>query len=194
MRHGEAAYHDAAGRPVANTDVVGLTEHGRDQSIAAADWFCTMGVRRFDRVITSPLPRARQTGAQVLRRMGLGIEAQSWSELREIGSTAAGGGETRAQARGRVATALARLYAERGWDTALIVAHGGINELILSDALGVGASGLSQVELDPGCINVLDLGPAAGEWVVRAVNLCPDSAAYWTRQTGRERRRAESLK
>jgi probable phosphoglycerate mutase len=186
MRHGDVNYFDAQGAPVANPDIVVLTERGHEQARAAAQWFCAMGVRRFDRVITSDLPRAQQTARDLLDTMGLtGIQPQSWPELREIRS---GGGESVEEARARILPALARLRSE-SWDTALIIVHTLVNEVILSDALTGTAELYGRLEQGTGCINILDIGPEPQDWVVRAINVCPDASNYWTRQSLLERLR-----
>jgi len=184
MRHGDAAYVDAQGQRVANPDIVELTEHGHEQARAAARWFCTMGVRRFDRVITSDLPRAQQTAGDMLDTMGLaGIQPESWPELREMQS---GSREAIEEARARILPALARLRDE-SWDTALIIVHTLVNQVILSEALTGTDELYGRLEQGNGCINILDIGPGPQDWVVRAVNVCPDTSNYQSRQSLLER-------
>jgi broad specificity phosphatase PhoE len=186
MRHGDAAYLDAQGQRVANPDIVELTERGHEQARAAAQWFCTMGVRSFDRVITSDLPRAQQTARDMLDTMGLaGIQPQSWPELREMQS---GSRESIEEARARIVPALARLRGE-SWDTALIVVHTLVNQVILSEALTGTDELFGRFEQGNGCINILDVGTAPQDWVVRAVNVCPDTFNYGSRQSLLERLR-----
>jgi probable phosphoglycerate mutase len=66
-----------------------------------------------------------------------------------------------------------RLLAEEAWDTALLVAHGGVNRAVLSWFLTgqhVFLGGLAQ---DAGCLNVIDVGTTPETSVVRVVNFCP---------------------
>jgi probable phosphoglycerate mutase len=211
MRHGEANYFDANGQRLADPDVAILTARGHEQARAAAQWFCAMGVRNFDRVITSDLPRAQQTARDLLDTMGLqGIQPQSWPEFREMkaggrealarmspaerdhaataydqAQVAADerlqGGESVAEARARIVPALDKLRGEQ-WDTALIVVHSMVNLVILSEALTGSDVLYGHLKQGTGCINILDVGPDAGEWVVKAVNVCPDPSNYWSRK------------
>jgi len=198
MRHGEANYFDAHGQRIASPDLAVLTDRGHDQARAAAQWFCAMGVRHFDRVITSDLPRAEETARDLLDTMGLhGIQPQSWPEFREMTAfgqarVAAGerlqGGESVGEARARILPALDKLRREQ-WDTALIIVHTLVNQVILSEALTGGDEIYGRIEQGTGCINILDVGPGSDEWVVRAVNVCPDTSAYWSRQSVLDRLR-----
>jgi probable phosphoglycerate mutase len=143
-----------------------------------------MGVRRFDRVISSDFPRAAQTARAILDDMKLpSVQAQGWSQLREMRvADATHAGESVAEARARILPALERLRGEY-WDTALIVAHTLVDEVILSEALTGSDAAFGRIEQGNGCINILDVGPGPTEWVVRAVNVCPDAALYWSRQS-----------
>src|SRR5437588_4470604 len=80
MRHGDVAYFDESGRPLP-PDEVGLTEAGINQAIAAG---AALEAVRFDRVITSGLPRAVETAQLALKHMGQTAETEAWSELREL--------------------------------------------------------------------------------------------------------------
>ena len=188
MRHGAVAYFDDDGRPLRPDDVP-LTVEGREQAEATRELLD--GVR-LDRVIASGLPRTMQTAALVAP----GREVESWPELREImGAKLSSippaeleeafvgafhgvvpnekqflGGETIGELFDRVLPAVERLAADPDWDTALVVAHGGVNRAILSHALIGERMFLGRFEQAPGCLNVLDVGEG-DEWVVRAVNV-----------------------
>jgi probable phosphoglycerate mutase len=73
----------------------------------------------------------------------------------------------------RVRPALARLRADPGWDTVLLVLHGGVNCAILSLALTGQRLFLGALAQAPGCINALDVGDDPHDWVVRFVNYVP---------------------
>ncbi len=59
-----------------------------------------------------------------------------------------------------------------GWHTALVVAHEGINRLVLSWACGAGLAAMAPFEQDTGSINMLDFdlgveGEIGGRWSSR---------------------------
>lgn len=196
MRHGSVDYFDPAGRPYPPDDVP-LTAHGVAQARAMGHALAASGAA-IDRVLTSGLPRTRQTAQQVLDAAGLAPPQAHWPDFQEIrgGRLSAIrddelrdaflaafegpvprerkflGGETIGQLLDRVLPALARLLADESWDTALLVAHGGVNRAVLSWFLTgqhVFLGGLAQ---DAGCLNVIDVGPTPAASVVRVVNFC----------------------
>jgi len=187
MRHAQVAYFED-GRPL-RPETVPLTERGREQARAAAELLAGI---QFDRVITSGLLRTLETA----RIVAPDLDAESWSELREIESGRLEdvpedelertfveawhdvvpedapflGGETIGSLLDRVIPATERLLADPEWDIVLAVLHGGVNRAILSYALTGGRAMLGNLEQAPACINVLDVGD---DWVVRAVNTTP---------------------
>lgn len=199
MRHGDVKYFEPDGRPLPPNDV-GLTEEGRAQAQAAGKALESI---RFDRVITSGLPRTVETARLVLNTGGSGCEIEEWPDLREIQtgrlrdipeerlpeafltkrtgpiseSTQFLGGETIGSLLDRVDSALDRLLAEPAWDTVLMVLHGGVNRAILSRALLGGRGYLGGIEQAAGCINVLDVNGGC-DWIVRAVNFSPLNPAH----------------
>jgi probable phosphoglycerate mutase len=193
MRHAQVSYFEEDGRPVRPDDVV-LTADGERQARAAAD---ALAAVRFDRVITSGLPRTVQTA----RIVAPAIEPESLPELREIeGGRLANipeddleqafvgvyrdvvpeetrflGGETIASLLDRVLPAIDRVLTDPEWDVLLAVLHGGVNRAILSHALTRDRMFLGNLEQAPGCVNVVDVGD---DWVVRAVNVVPYDLGY----------------
>jgi probable phosphoglycerate mutase len=193
MRHGEVAYFEAGGRPIRPQDV-SLTPEGVEQSRAAAEMLAEV---RFDRVVTSGLPRAIETARLVAPE----IEPESLPELRELesgrlrdipadeleeafvgafrGAVPADrrflGGETVGSLLDRVLAEVERLIADDGWDVLLAVLHGGVNRAILSYALTGQRVFLGGFEQAPGCINVIDVGE---DWIVRSVNVTPYDLAH----------------
>lgn len=191
LRHAEVRYFQGV-RP----EDVQLTERGRAQARAAGE--ALAGVR-FDRVLTSGLPRTLETA----RIVAPGHEPEARPALREIESgdirsidpaevqemmTAAFrgvvppetpflGGETIGELLDRVLPEVDALLADASWDVALLVLHGAVNRAILSRAIAGEAVFLGGFEQSPGCVNVLDVS-AAGEWVVRAVNHTPYDPAH----------------
>jgi probable phosphoglycerate mutase len=199
MRHADVAYFEAGGRPRRPAEAA-LTPAGEAQSRAARDALAGVAL---DRVVTSTLARTIETARIVVP----GHEPERWSELdewagghlrdipeEELEERFTGalrmvdeddrflGGESLREVRGRVVPALERLVA-REWDTALAVLHGGVNRVILSQALTGGRPYLWNFEQAPACINVLDLGD---DWIVRTVNYIPYDPLHPARETTME--------
>jgi broad specificity phosphatase PhoE len=199
MRHGSVTYFDAAGKPYL-PESVPLNEQGREQAAAAGKVFAEENIR-FDRVIVSGLPRTVETANCVLAETGQQNALEEWPDLAEIKGgklasiadadlkeafTAAFdgvapehkrflGGESIGELMDRVHPCLGRLRADRTWDTALLVLHGGVNRAILSYALTGQRLFLGNLAQTAGCINALDVGDADADWVVRLVNFSPPS-------------------
>jgi probable phosphoglycerate mutase len=193
MRHGAVAYFTDDGTPVHPTTVP-LTEEGKSQAEAAR---ALLEGIEFDRVISSGLPRTRETAAIVAPAH----DAEVWPELVELRGERLSsippaeleaafvhafrgvvpneqrflGGELIGQLFDRVVPALERLVADESWDTVLLVLHGAVNRAILSYALTAERMFLGHFEQAPGCVNVLDVGD---EWIVRAVNIKPTDPAH----------------
>lgn len=214
MRHGEVAYFDAASRAPLPAETVVLTAAGRAQAEAAGCLLAQAGLRP-DRVIHSGLPRTAQTAALVLAQCG-GAEPEIWPALQEArggrlrdiapdalqqaftqlqrgplsADTRFLGGESLGELQARVLPALQRLRADPGWDTALVVAHGVVNALLLSFVVSGGQSALLPGwQQDPAALNLIDLGEQPGDDLLRAVNLQPGD---WL-QTGDRRSTMEKL-
>lgn len=198
MRHGHVDYFGG------HTDIhqVVLTRRGQSEAEAASKAFAHV---RFDRAICSGLPRTRETAQAVLKgvadapalevdadlvelRGGARPDVKSRAELirlmnsyferaHEPGATNLDGGEIFADAQARAVGAIERLLASTDWHTALVVAHEGINRLILSWACGAGLQAMSAFEQDTGCVNIIDfdLGGIGhlSRALVKAVNLTP---------------------
>jgi broad specificity phosphatase PhoE len=191
MRHAQVRYFEGI-----HPHEVLLTETGRTQAAAARDALARI---RFDRVITSGLPRTLETAAIVAAY----AEHERRPELREIESgelrgvdpnevqrmmTAAFrgvvppdsrflGGESIGELFDRVLPHVDHVLTDTDWDVALLVLHGAVNRAILSYALTGGRMFLGGFEQAPGCINVLDVD-ADGRFIVRAVNHTPYDPAH----------------
>jgi probable phosphoglycerate mutase len=197
MRHGNVTYFDGDGKPVL-PEMVPLNELGRAQATAAGEIFKAQGLH-FDRVIVSGLPRTVETATLVLQMTGQQIALEQWTELQEIrGGKLAEipdsdlreafigafegvvpehkhflNGETIGELMDRVLPALDRLRADSSWGTVLMVLHGGVNRAILSHALTGGRTFLGNLSQTAGCINALDVGEHASDWVLRLSNFSP---------------------
>jgi alpha-ribazole phosphatase/probable phosphoglycerate mutase len=66
-----------------------------------------------------------------------------------------GGGESIGRFSERIMRCFERIRAEEGKDMA-IVAHGGVNRVILCHALGLHLSGMFNIQQNYGCLNIID--------------------------------------
>ena len=196
MRHGAVEYFDEHGRPYPPDDVP-LTPQGIEQARAMGKAIAASGVR-IDRAITSGLVRTRSTAEQVLQAAGVTPPVEHRRELQEIrGGPLASipdaelraafiaafegpvprdtrflNGETIGELLDRTLPAIQQLLAEDDWDTVLVVLHGGVNRGILSWFLTGQPLFLGGLAQDPGCLNVIDVGPSVATSIVRVVNFC----------------------
>ena len=191
MRHAQVRYFEGV-----EPRLVLLTEDGRRQAAAARD---ALQEVRFDRVVTSGLPRTLET-AEIVAPHAQSEDEPAFrevesGELRGIDpnevqammtSAFSGtvplslrflGGETIGELFARVLPALDRLLAADAWDVALLVLHGGVNRAVLGRALTGDRVFLGNFEQAPGCINVLDVD-GDGNFIVRAVNHTPYDPAH----------------
>lgn len=203
MRHGHVDYFSAAVRASGDIDGVSLSPRGRSEAEAAGKALAHIA---FDRAICSGLPRTRETATLAMSFNQNAPELESDADLIELrggklkqavgsrdelialmnsyfqrahepGATNLEGGEVFESAQARAVGAIEKLLEAENWHTALVVAHEGINRLLLSWACGAGLRAMSAFEQDTGCINVIDfdLGGAGGtkRRLVKAVNLTP---------------------
>ena len=207
MRHGHVDYFTPEVARTRNTRDVVLTEQGKLEASAAGRAFAPL---TFDRAICSGLRRTCETAEIVLGclenappleiesaleevRGGGQVHVKSRAELvalvashferaSEEGATLMGG-EAFLAAQARAIAAVQRILAEPGWRQILIVAHEGINKLVLSWAAGAKLSAAHSFEQDTGCINLIDFdmvpaadgkpGPEIARSLIKAVNLTP---------------------
>lgn len=104
VRHGESVWH-GENRYAGATDI-DLTDHGRDQAAALADWAAQAGLTA---VWSSPMLRCRQTAADSAARAGLPLHLDP--RLRELDFGVAEG-LTRAEMRERMPEAVASFEAD----------------------------------------------------------------------------------
>ena len=199
MRHGHVDYF-ADG--IEDFRAVPLTEEGRAQARAAGGALESV---RFDAAFSSGLPRTEHTLALVLETNAHPPRAQALPAFEELhggrlvvptreelaariaysfdaaaepGATFLPGGEAFADAYERVVGGLRDLAFAHDWRTALLVAHEGVNRLLLGHLCGAGLAGCAHFEQDLGCINVLDLDVTREDGaltltrvIIKAVNL-----------------------
>lgn len=207
MRHGHVDYFAPQVVATRNTRDVVLTPRGRVEASAAGRALSQIGI---DRAICSGLPRTRETAEIVLSNIAGAPPLEIEPDLAEIhggraqvtsraelvatmsfhfaraaeeGATMLEGGEAFALAQARAVAAVERLLAAPGWIQTLVVAHEGINRLLLSWIAGAGLRATHAFEQDTGCINVVDFdmvpaedgkpGPEIARALIKAVNLTP---------------------
>jgi broad specificity phosphatase PhoE len=207
MRHGHVDYFAPDVVRSRDARAVKLTERGRLEASAAGRAFASVSL---DRAICSGLPRTRETAEIVLEQLsraptleiepgfvelhGGSANVKSREELvttmsfhfekaSEPGATMLEGGEPFVAAQMRAVDATRRILTEPQWRQILVVAHEGINRLLLSWACRAGLAATSAFEQDTGCINVLDFdmipsntgepGTEIARILIKAVNLTP---------------------
>jgi alpha-ribazole phosphatase/probable phosphoglycerate mutase len=190
IRHGQVEGFEA--KRYNGQKNVALTAHGRQQLDLVAERL--KGVP-LDAIWSSDLDRCRY-GAERLaapRRLGVvycaGVrevhagdwEGLTWEELQsryptqwqarldDIVHYRIPGGESFHDAAQRVRPQLARLLATHPGQNVALVAHGGVNRVILLDAIGAPLDRVFSLEQDYACLNVIDYF-ADGYRTVRLLN------------------------
>jgi alpha-ribazole phosphatase len=190
IRHGEV---EGAGVPRYNghTDVV-LSERGRAQYHALKERF---NGARITACYTSDLSRctwgAEVLGAHLgvkpvrkpeLREMGVGVwEGKSWAELMElypeqwqarladIVNYRVPEGESVLDVHNRVMPTINDIVERHRGEDVLVVGHGGVNRIILLNAIGAPLNSLFAIEQTYCCLNIIDYF-ADGKTVVKLLN------------------------
>jgi len=190
IRHGEIT-QSSPRRFVGQSDLL-LTDRGREQMRQVAGYLVGRGVRR---ILCSPLSRCVESAGILgsalglrpevvpdLSEIGLGAwEGLTVDEVRERfpgayearGRDLAGfrpaGGESFADLQRRAWTAFEAIS---GFDsTQAIVAHGGVNRVLLCRVLGMPLDNLFRLGQDYACVNTLRVD--GGGFLVGAVNMPP---------------------
>lgn len=152
VRHGESEAN-AARRFAGRTDSP-LTERGREQAEAVAE---VLAKTPFDRIVSSPLSRCRDTALVIARRHQLPVdlepdlveidvgertgspfdEVSGLPEWRDDGFVAWPRGETLDQVLSRAHRVITRIAAESAGQRVLVVGHGGVTRILMSHFLGL---------------------------------------------------------
>jgi alpha-ribazole phosphatase/probable phosphoglycerate mutase len=190
VRHGQVVGFD---RLLANghTDV-DITEVGKIQMESLAERLRLVNIQA---IYSSDLKRA-ETGARILGRYHDVIH-HIGPELRELyfgdweGISMAeindsypgelerrrkdiknfrppGGGESMLDLSERVIPCFQKILEEQKGKEILIVAHGGVNRIILCNALGLDLMNVFNIQQDYGCLNIIDYYPDSA--IVRLIN------------------------
>jgi len=178
MRHGETLYQSQPDEGAVGGGA--LTERGQEQIRALALLFKGIPL---DRIYASPLRRARETAEILAQEKGMDVLLTP--DLREISPSETRlrgkkigeifrevanffknphttwdepylGGESFRQVQERALRFIHSLLQQNGWETALLVAHGGVNNAIIAQATGVTNGRIFNVEQDFGCVNIID--------------------------------------
>ncbi len=178
-----------------------LSSAGREHAEALAARLRPVSL---DAVHSSPSRRAQETAAPLARERRLGVtlhrglkdvdfgewEGRSFEELErdepelyrswmtQPTQTRFPGGENFLEVKARVLAALGEIRSDAS--AAALVAHGGVNRIILADALGLADEHVFRLDQPLGAISVVDW--IDGAPIVRAVNATVESAA-WLAQT-----------
>jgi probable phosphoglycerate mutase len=192
VRHGDVTYFDEQGRPF-RPNTVPLNAEGKRQAEATGRELAGVPL---DRVVSSDLLRCVETAGIITGERALPLDLRE--SLREIQPGRLADipadqaakiflgafsnqadhearflqGETFGSLAQRVLPCLQSLLEDSAWRHLLIVAHGGVNRLILTHALGTGMRGFGAFEQDPACINILDCA-GNGQFLIRLVNYTP---------------------
>jgi broad specificity phosphatase PhoE/ribonuclease HI len=166
----------------------GLSDEGRDQIRATADWLAPLG-ERIDAVVASPVRRARESGEILAERLGVPIEDEpgfaemefgTWDGLTfdEVAATERvalekwlgslderpGGGESLLMVQERVLAALERLLARHAGRTVVVASHVTPIKVVVAEALQAPLTSQFRMELRPASTTVVTFfTPPAGE-------------------------------
>ncbi len=188
VRHGQVIRR-GQGRFLGSTDL-GLSRNGRAQVRALSESLKRISL---DRAYASDLKRTLSTASLIcfdrgipviahpgFREMDMGRwDGKSWSEIRRDDPEADPrfqdlirfrfpGGEHWAGFRRRVVSALEGVLAHDPGKNILIVAHAGVNRVILARALGLPYRFMFRLEQDYACLNVIEYFPEGAK--VKLVN------------------------
>jgi len=158
---------------------VSLTELGKEQSEQVRDRLADIPL---DAVYSSDLDRSRYcarliaddhglvvVAVETLREINFGDwEGRTWVELQEaypddwqrrlqdLTNYPVPGGESLQDAADRIRPAIRRIIQKYPNGDVALVAHGGVNRIILLDAIGAKLEQAFSIEQDYGCLNIID--------------------------------------
>jgi len=216
MRHGHVDYFSPEVIASGDFEGVPLTAHGREQAHAAGqalaqvpfDRVICSGLNRTRQTAEITLSRNEisshlkveiepglvelkgSTNGPPMTRDKLGAAlAFQFDAAAEPGARFGLGtnGEAFADALARGSEAIKRLLHQRDWATILVVAHEGINRMLLGWMTGAGLKGVQAFEQDTACVNILDFdmvpstsgqGVEITRKVIKGLNLTPYN---WTK-------------
>jgi len=190
VRHGQVEGHEE--KRYNGQANVPLTALGQEQSRQVCDHLAEVALTA---VYSSDLDRSLHCAALIADRHGLVAiadaalrelhigewEGRTWAELQEaypqdwqrrlqdLVNYQVPGGESLQDAADRIRPVVKRLLAEHSGGDVAVVAHGGVNRIILLDAIGAALEQAFSLEQDFGCLNIIDYLDN-GHSVVRLLN------------------------
>jgi alpha-ribazole phosphatase/probable phosphoglycerate mutase len=195
IRHGQVVNHHE--RRYNGHHDVDITEFGVEQMTRLRD---ALKGEAFGAIYSSDLKRSLK-GAAIIGAP-LGLEPSPVEELRELAlgrwegltrdeavkrfpeeasftfadlaTSKVQGGENLIDLRERVLPALNEIIKANPGNPVCIVAHGGVNRVVLSDAMGLDLENFFRFEQDYGCLNIIDYH-GDGVKVVKLLNGGPNS-------------------
>jgi len=194
IRHGQVINHHEY-RYIGHTDVE-ITDLGIQQMENMADFLSGTRLRA---IYSSDLKRTvrgaaiigerlnlEATALHALRELALGrwegltrdegaarYPDEADLQFKDLASTRVKGGENLVDLHNRVMPALHAILAENHGGAVCIVAHGGVNRVILCDAMGLELENFYRIEQDYGCLNVIEY-VHGGAKVVKLLNGGPN--------------------
>lgn len=177
IRHGQVAGFDQP-RYNGQTDVA-LTDFGVEQYQQLKE---RLADKNISACYTSDLTRCT-TGAAIicqalgiepitrpaLRELNIGIwEGLAWQEIRsnwpegwqarldDLVNYRVPGGENLRDVEARVMPVISDIVGRHKGEEVLVVAHGGVNRIVLLNAIGAPLAGMFTVEQSYGCLNIID--------------------------------------
>lgn len=210
MRHGHVDYFSKEVVESQDPRLARLTPQGVREACAAGEALSQIA---FDIAICSGLRRTHETAELVLKQQNADVPfLENMAELEELhsgqyiafesreqlaatmtfqfenahlpGATFLEGGELFTEAARRSVLAIESILSRDNWKTCLIVAHEGINRIILSWMCHADLNASASFEQDTGCINVLDFdlvpsdtgkGKTIERRIIKSVNLTPEN-------------------
>ena len=171
---------------------VSLTEIGKEQSERVCACLSAVAL---DAVYSSDLDRSRYCASLIAECHGLAVvaeealreinfgdwEGRTWVELQEIyplewqrrlqdlTNYQVPGGESLQDAADRIRPVIGRILARHTGGHIALVAHGGLNRIVLLDAIGAVLERAFSIEQDYGCLNIIDYLDG-GHAVVKLLN------------------------
>jgi alpha-ribazole phosphatase/probable phosphoglycerate mutase len=158
---------------------VSLTETGKEQSALIC---ASLSAIALDAVYSSDLDRSRYCANLIAEDQGLAVvaeealreinfgdwEGRTWAELQEVypqdwqrrlqdlTNYQVPGGESLQDAADRIRPVIGRILARHAGGKIVLVAHGGLNRIVLLDAIGAALAQAFSIEQDYGCLNIID--------------------------------------
>ena len=197
----------------------GLSDEGRDQIRATADWLAPLG-ERVDAVVASPVRRARESGEILAERLGVPLEDEpgfaemefgTWDGMTfdEVAATQRealekwlgsleerpGGGESLVMVQERVLAALERLLARHAGRTVVVASHVTPIKVVVAEALQAPLTSQFRMELRPASVTVVTFftPPDGDDGARRDPALRLAAAAQHARARRRPLRRVDPL-